>query len=171
MPAVLAVHVEAGAGEWPAYTLSAYAVTSHGLRLDVSVRHDAPYWSVPAIFQDGRDTLVLFETQDAGSATYREYGLLVLDEAGAREIPIEAPTATLARLIAAGQNSDEGRTWIGFLPEYGPALAFEFSIWNRGESNNFPSGGTVHGGMRVRRDAEGRAERLVVGEWEKTPPT
>jgi hypothetical protein len=169
-PVALAVHVQEGAGEWSVYTLTAYAVTSHGLRLDVCVRRDAPYWRVPIIFRDGRDTLALFETLDAGSASYHQYALLVLDETAAREIPIDGPTVTLADQIADGQYSEAGRTRIGFLPEYGPGPAFEFSIWTRGESNNFPSGGTVHGRMEVRRNAAGRAERLVVGEWQKTPP-
>lgn len=149
---------------------SAYTDCREGLRLDARVPLGGEYWSPPEVFSEGRDDFALLTIESGGSATNRSYALIWLggwvDPQPARAIPIECPLAALGHLVGPDQYSAPGRVWIGLRQHAQPPLRFSFSIWNAGESNNFPTGGSVSGTMRVDRGSDGRPERLVVDRWE-----
>jgi hypothetical protein len=159
---VLAIHETEGS-TWPAYSCSAYTVKGNSARLDAVAELGEGWWKPPTMFVDEAERFAMFETEEGGSSTYRTYVLLHLAESGARQIPITLPVETLSHLIRAGQHSSPERG--GFRLDDGGRLEFGFSIWNPGETNNMPTGGHVHGLMKVERDGEGRPMRLVVGDW------
>lgn len=170
-PALLTVHVTDGQGEWPIYSLSAYSLTVAGPRLDVCVPLAGASWSPPILFRDGGDYFAFFETDMSGSASCRFCAVIYLGDDRASQVPIEAPLVALAHLIDEGQHSEPARTWIGRDETGMGPLAFSFAIWNPGEHDNFPTGGSVAGTMCVRRDEGGRPEMLVVDAWEYSPST
>lgn len=170
-PAVLlTIHEVSARNQEPVYECSAYTLTQAGPRLDVRVGLGSGSWSVPTVFADAGDTFALFATESGGSSTYQTYVFFHLCQDGAREVPIEPPLDSLGYVLGTGQHSEPGRTWIGQFPVGAQPLRFEFSIWNRDEWNNFPTGGSVSGTMRIRRDAAGRPESLAVESWELTKP-
>jgi hypothetical protein len=169
-PALLTIHEVSVWNQDPVYECSAYTLTRAGPRLDARVGLGSGSWSAPTVFADAGDTFALFTTECGGSSTYRTYALIHLGQDGAREVPIEHPLDPLGHLLGPGQHSEPARTWIGESPDGVPPLRFEFSIWNQDESNNFPTGGSVSGTMRVQRDAAGRPQSLAVETWEQTKP-
>ncbi|MFM9964014.1 MAG: hypothetical protein ACKV2Q_22655 [Planctomycetaceae bacterium] len=103
-----------------------------------------------------------------GSASCWDYELVSLLPSAQQKlfvISIEPPTVALKSLLKPTLHSESARTWIAF--EKG-SFRFSFALWNEGEHNNFPTGGTINGTMKLVMNDDGEPSRLVVDQWERS---
>ncbi len=135
------------------------------------------YLADPLFFQRSKRDFMLLCNNSGGSASQWDYRCVYLGSPYSRDsiqpevraLPIEAPVTTLKHLFKKGQHSPPTRTYIK--PGVASGLAFSFHIWNPGEHNNFPTGGSVTGSLKLVLDENGKPLRFALDSWERNPPT